>query len=275
MKSKRKLLKVFFLTVFLISTGLCIKQLYDNQTGNSSYQDARQLASSGNAAVSQESAQPTAAPEETVPAEMVYVPAPVSDDPYMKEMEELNLDALRQKNPDVVGWVRIPDTKIDYPIVQGEDNEYYLDYTWDGQRSSSGAIFLECTNQADMTEFHTILYGHNMANQSMFASIRNYTTMEYWQAHPYVYIATWDGVFRYEIYSSYKADVESRTYQLAMTQPRTKLAFIGYTTLSSVIDTGITPAVTDRILTLSTCSGMGHETRWVIHARLPMVAAQA
>lgn len=271
MKNRKRVLKYLFLMIFLISTGLCIKQLYDNATGETSYHQARELAS----APAPTATETEPAATETVPAEVVYVPAPVEDDPHIAEMGALNLDALRQTNPDVIGWVRIPGTKVDYPIVQGQDNEYYLDYTWDNQKSSSGAIFLECTNTPDFSDFHTILYGHNMKNQSMFASIRNYFSQEYWQAHPYVYVCTDEGVFRYEIYSAYEAGVESTTYQLGMTQQRTRLAFIGYTTLNSKIETGITPALTDRILTLSTCSGMGHTVRWVVHARLPMVIREA
>lgn len=266
MKKRRKLWTGLLLIVFLISTGCYVWHLYNTRTAEQSISLARTLAESA----VQESPAPETLPPETLPGRTVWMPAPV-EDPRLEELAKLNLESLQQVNPQVVGWIWIPDTPVDYPVVQGEDNSYYLDYTWDKQRSDSGAIFLEVSNQTDMTEFHTILYGHNMRSGTMFASIREYRSGEYWNQHPYVYLLTDAGAFRYEVYSSYLAKVSSATYHLKQQKEDSKTAFIQYTTEESVLDTGIVPAHTDRILTLSTCSGLGYSTRWVLHARLMMV----
>lgn len=104
----------------------------------------------------------------------------------------------------------------------------------------------------------------------MFSPIRNYRKQDFWEAHPYVYIVSDAGVYRYEIYSSYEAGVTSDTYRLGFKE-QGKQVFIDMGLEQSVIDTGVVPETTDRILTLSTCTGSGHETRWVVHARLKMV----
>ena len=92
--------------------------------------------------------------------------------------------------------------------------------------------------------------------------------------HPYIYLTTDAGVYRYEVFSSYKADVDGETYGLSFELVKTKARFLLHALENSVIDTGIMPDVTDRILTLSTCSGAGYTTRWVVHARLKMVEVE-
>lgn len=133
------------------------------------------------------------------------------------------------------------------------------------------SVFLECGNQPDMTEFHTIVYRHNMKDGSMFASLRKYAGEQYWRDHPYIYIANSEGVCRYEVFSAYRARVDSYTYGLGFERQQDKESFIQMLLQNSQIDTGIQPEATDRILTLSTCSGMGYTTRWVVNARLKMV----
>lgn len=267
-KLLRTVLTVLLAAVFLVSSGLMLRQYLGDREGDESYQDALALALAAPADPS--AAQPAAA----VPAvtETLWIPAPVEEeDPHMEELAQLDLAALRQVNADVIGWIRIPDTKIDYPFLQGADNDYYLNHTWAGKKNAAGSIFLECMNSADMTDFNTILYGHNMNSGAMFANLRKYTSQAFFETHPYVYLLTDQGVWRCEIFSAYKAPVESHTYGLSFQQEETKEYFIAKALQESQIDTGVEPAVTDRILTLSTCSGAGYTNRWVVHASLNMV----
>jgi len=121
-----------------------------------------------------------------------------------------------------------------------------------------------------MSDFHTIIYGHNMKSKTMFSSIRNYRKAEYWEKHPYIYVVTDEEVYRYEVYAAYEASVTSDTYRLGFKEEG-KQVFLDLGMESSVIETGVVPSVTDRILTLSTCTGSGYDTRWVVQARLPMI----
>lgn len=274
----RKILMVLLLAVFVVSTILLIAHSFDTQTAEDSYEQAQQIAGLvQESAPTEETAPPaaTVAPaDETVPAETepqtIWVPAEVEADEYMKKLAETNLDALREVNPNVVGWIFIPNTSINYPIVQGEDNQHYLEHTWDNKKSVAGSIFLETTNTPDFSDFRSIVYGHNMADSSMFGSLYRYSSKTYWEAYPYIYLVTDEGVLRYEIYASYKAAVDSRTYALSLESEKVRTAFIQMTIEESELETDIVPAATDRILTLSTCMGNA-DYRRVVHGRLVMV----
>ncbi|MCI7713584.1 MAG: class B sortase, partial [Clostridiales bacterium] len=177
-------------------------------------------------------------------------------------------------NSDVLGWILIPGTAVSYPVVQGTDNDYYLNHTWKKWTSVVGSIFLECHNSRDLSDFNTIIYGHRMNNGSMFASLKNYKKQSWWSDHPCVYITDDSGSHKYEIFAAYEVSTEGETYRLGFGSDREKQAFIDYCLAQSVIDTGVVPRTYDRILTLSTCTGQGHATRWVVQAVLRGEAPQ-
>ena len=259
----RKIAMAVLLVVFVVSTALMLRQWRDNAGGEDTYEDAVAIAMQEQKdnlpeetkAVSTQTADKEAAP---VPA---WVPVPVANDPVVEEMEKINLAALREENPDVVGWIRIPDTRIDYPLMQGEDKE----------PNSVGSVFLEHENSADLSDYNTIVYGHNMNNGAMFADLELFSLEKYWKEHPYVYIITDAGVYRYEIFVVCQAEIESLTYGLNPQRDDTKEKFLNLSQEKAWFDTGIKPAITDRILTLSTCSGANYDYRYVVQARLPMM----
>jgi sortase B len=221
-----------------------------------------------------EQTEPQKEASEEIPKEILaeepqgWQEAPVYDDPHYDAMKEVDLTALREVNPDVIGWIRIPGTQIDYPLMQGEDNQYYLERTWKGEPNAAGSIFLEQHCSADLSDFNTIIYGHRMKNGSMFAALKYYNKMDYLQEHPYVYILDDAGLHRYEVFSAYEASVTGTTYRLAIEDDEIKQKFIDDCSGWSVIETGVEPTIRDRMLTLSTCTGRGYETRWVVQAVL-------
>lgn len=265
-RSVRTLLTIALALIFLFSTVQYLQSRREKALGSSAYEEALAIAAAPNQAVSQH------APATEAPAgEPTWVVAPVEEDPHMEALKQMDLAALRDINPDVVGWILIPDTDINYPLMQGQDNDYYLNRTWDKQSNAMGSIFLEHLSSADLTDFNTIVYGHNMNDGSMFAGIREYRNREFWEAHPYVYILSDLGVYRYEIFAAYMANVKSNTYGISFPSETSRRSFLDKALQDSVIDTGLEPETTDRILTLSTCSGAGYSHRWVLQARLKMV----
>lgn len=113
-------------------------------------------------------------------------------------------DALREECPDVIGWIVVPDTVINYPIVQGSDNEYYLHRSYDGTTSwlsTGGTIFLDATNNGDFSDENNALYGHHMNDGSMFASIASWTNQDEFDAHRTIYILTPKMNYRLETFS--------------------------------------------------------------------------
>lgn len=274
-KSIRIFLTSILTLIFLFSTGRYLLQQQDKALASSSYEAALQIAVT----------EPPEVPETTGPTEPTEMPSPAltprwlpvlpEQDPHAEALEAMDLEALREVNPDVVGWILIPDTQINYPLMQGTDNSYYLERTWDKKSNATGSIFLEYLSNPELTDFNTILYGHNMNDGSMFAGIREYRNDTYWQEHPYIYIRSDQGVYRYEIFSSYLATVNSITFGLGFPGEEARSQFLDHALENSVIHTGIHPETTDRIITLSTCSGSTYYTRWVIHARLKMILTQA
>lgn len=274
-KNVRMALTVLLLAVFLFSAVKLVTRFLEDKQMEEVNRVAEELAQAAVTEPEESTAAETAPPEtETAEQPVVWIPEPVENDSYMETLALKDLEALREVNPDVIGWIWIPETKIDYPLLQGEDNSYYLERTWDERPNGHGSIFLECKNSPDLTDFNTIIYGHNMLNGSMFSQLQDYKNESFWKAHPYVYILTDEGVFRYEIFSSYAASVDSITYQLSFRQTETREAFISNAQEKSNINTGIVPETTDRIITLSTCTGAGYSSRRVVHARLRMIEAE-
>lgn len=191
-----------------------------------------------------------------------------SDDPYLDVLKATNLASLRELNEDVIGWILIPGTNVDYPLMYSGDNEFYLRRTWDKESNTAGSIFLEQYCNPDFSDFNTILYGHRMRNGTMFASLQYYSEQEFWKEHPYIYIYNLAGAHRYEVFAAYEVSVTGTTYRLYINDDETKQTFLDDCTGWSVIDTGVTPTIQDHILTLSTCTGNGYKTRWVVQARL-------
>lgn len=280
MKDKaRKYLFFLFLGVFLVSGIMLLRTSLGSHAQAQADEIARQLARATEATLPPETALPpeTQAPPETTeatePPAPVWVPAEVEPDETMLSLGEINLDALREVNPDVIGWICLPGTPINYPIVKGEDNSYYLSHTWDDRPSGHGSIFQEATCSADWTDFHTIVYGHNMNDGSMFAGLQNYYSQYWINTYPYVYLVTDEGVLRYEIFSSYLAKTDSLAFGLGFSE-ELKETFLREALDNSEVISNITPALTDRILTLSTCTGWTYDSRRIVVARLSMVEVQ-
>lgn len=116
---------------------------------------------------------------------------------------KLDLDLIEEHkavNPDVVGWIYIDDTVIDYPVLRGENNDRYIHADWTGEYSFAGCIYEDFRGDIEDTDV-TLLYGHNMANGSMFSGIRKYLDEEWGKEHKYIEIASEDTRYLYEVIS--------------------------------------------------------------------------
>jgi len=278
-KSVRKALIATFLIIFLVSGGMVIKRAWEYRQGEQIYEEVEQLAGletlentdfaeneeAGGEDAPEADEEKEEEPEAEKREEKKQNPLPqVSID----NLKNLNLEALQSINKDVFGWILIPGASISYPLLDGTDNSYYLSRTWDREWNSMGSIFLEAECSASLQDFNTIIYGHNMRNTTMFSNLKNYMKQSYWSDAPYVYIATEDGVRRYDIFAAYEAGVEGHTFWLQIEDEALRQRFIDQSLDMSLIDADIVPEVSDRILTLSTCTGNGHEKRMVVQAVL-------
>lgn len=187
-------------------------------------------------------------------------------DEYTEELKAMNIEALQEKNPDVLGWIMIPDSKLSYPLLQGEDNEYYLNHTWEHEASNAGSIFLEHMVSGDLSDYNTIVYGHRMRDRSMLGNLVYFEEPEYLEAHPYVYIVNDEGCHVYRVFSAHEAGVTTLTYRIGEMNEEERQEYIDWSLEHSVIETEAEPTVENRILTLVTCTGKGYDARWVVQA---------
>ncbi len=183
---------------------------------------------------------------------------------------EVDFDALAKINPDIKGWIYYPVLNISYPIVQTDDNEYYLTHTFARNTNNSGAVFLDHENSSDFTDFNTLIYGHNMRDGSMFGSLKKlYQEAGLRKSKPCFYILLPnDVVYECEIFSYYIGHETSDAFTIPESDDQ-KNAYINDALRKSVENTGVEVTTDDRIVTLATCSGpAGTQYRFFVHGRI-------
>jgi len=173
----------------------------------------------------------------------------------------------RDINPDIVGWIRIPGTSVDYPVVQGRDNTFYLTHDVKRQKNRNGSIFLDYRNIPG-ADRHLILYGHNMKNGAMFAELLRYESRSFLARHPVVELTLLGDQTRWEIFSVHFTDVRYDYIRVHFTGDDDFKAFVDDLASRSLHPARVRPNENDAILTLSTCTARGEDSRFAVHARL-------
>ena len=183
----------------------------------------------------------------------------------------VDFDSLQKENPDIYAWITIPDTVIDYPIVQSsEDNAYYLNHSAEKTDSASGAIYSENYNKKNFDDPITLLYGHNMKNGSMFAGLHKFSDEDYMTEHQKVIIYTPEHILTYKVFAAVVYDNRHILNCFDYSKISGKEEFLqslkDSRNLSNIyIDTNIDEG--DRLLTLSTCNS-NTEQRFIVEAVL-------
>lgn len=177
------------------------------------------------------------------------------------------LEGLRDLNPDVIGWIEITDTKVDYPIMQAEDNQYYMDHTFYGTENPAGSIYMEVENQEDFSDLVTFVYGHRMRDNSMFGTLKYYEDYDYWKEHPQIFISTYEEDLVYDIFSVHRAKISEETYTLFFQAGDAYETYLQNERAKSWYDTGIEVDRWDKILILVTCTADQRDERIVVLGR--------
>lgn len=176
-------------------------------------------------------------------------------------------EELIKINEDYKMWIEIPNTNIDYPVVQGEDNDFYLNHDFNKKESSSGAIFMDYKNNIDKDK-NIIIYGHNMKNKSMFQNLMKFKDEEFWKENNKI-ILTIDGkTYEYEIFSSYISNAKDIDLKTNFENDDEYLKYIDDIKKKSIFHRDMNIKSNDRIITLSTCSYEKDDARMIIHGRL-------
>jgi len=180
--------------------------------------------------------------------------------------KQVDFEALRAINDDTVAWIYSEGTPIDYPVVLGEDNAFYLTHTFSGRPGAAGAIFMDFDNQGDFSDANTAIYGHHMRNGSMFASLDKYRKQSYYDEHPVIYLYTPGGNYAIELFSAYVRDASLLPHDFD--SPRAFLAYADQIKALSDFRSDVMIGENDRIVTLVTCNYNYDDARYVVHGKL-------
>lgn len=180
----------------------------------------------------------------------------------------INFEILKQKNSDTIAWFKVNGTNIKYPIVKADDNEYYMDHSYDKSYNSVGWVFMDYRDRFDGNDKNMVIYAHNRKDGSMFGTLKNILTEE-WQSNEENYIIpfiTENEKTEYQVFSVYQIEKEDYYITTNFENDDEFQKFINTIKSRSIKDFGVDVANTDNILTLSTCAS-DNRYRVVLHAK--------
>lgn len=185
---------------------------------------------------------------------------------------EVDFDALQAINPQTVAWISSNDGSIHYPVVRGTDNDYYLNHLIDGTVNRNGSIFMDFRNEADFTDRNTFIYGHNMLDGTMFASLSRYSEADYRRQHPNLLLVTPTGSYSLQVFAGSVVPGNSDIYQLSYRDDEEFSAYLEKVRAMSEFASDLDVTEADRIVSLSTCAYHYEDARYVLFCKLvPML----
>ena len=186
----------------------------------------------------------------------------------------VDFDVLMKENPDTIGWIRFDEPAvINYPVVKSADNEDYLTKTFTENDNKLGAIFVDYRNSSDFSDRNTFIYGHNMrVGEQMFSQLKNYRDEEYGKKYPYFYIYTPSGEVRtYTIFSAGVVDARSDNYKIEYASDEEYQEYLDLCLESSLYDFGVEVNTDSQIVSLSTCTSVTENERFLVHGVLTQI----
>ena len=188
----------------------------------------------------------------------------------------LKLEELQKQNSDIVAWLEIPDTKISYPVLQGDDNSYYMTHDYKKEYSMDGSLFLDKDYDWEKPSSNLLIYGHNnRGSDAMFVSLLDYKDEEFYKKHPIIRLTTNEEDAEYEIISVFESRVYYKSeknvfryyYFIDAENEEEYDEFVNNAKEASLYDTGKTAEYGDQLLTLSTCAFHTEDGRFAVVAR--------
>ena len=179
----------------------------------------------------------------------------------------IDFDSLHAISGNAVAWIFAPGTNINYVIAQSNDNAYYLRRLLDGTAASGGTLFADYRCSADLTDWNTVIYGHQMKNGTMFGSLTNYRDPGYYAEHPVMYLYVPGKRYRLELIAGYTTDIYDAAYSVPASKEQRDTLLARAAGKSSFLS-GVTVGEEDRLVTLSTCSYDYNNARYVVIGRL-------
>jgi sortase B len=181
---------------------------------------------------------------------------------------EIDFDALRKINPDIVGWLYYESTNINYPIVQGKDNDYYLHISFDGTWTLGGTLFADAITEEPFNQFNTIVYGHHMQDHTMFGDIKELKDPEYCKEHPQFELITPEGKYHLKICAFVHQPSDSAIYTTNFHDEEGKQEYINLIKSLATYITTEEMTAEDRLVILSTCAYEYQEARYMVVGKM-------
>ena len=181
---------------------------------------------------------------------------------------KIDFKKLKEQNPDTVAYIKVNNTNIDYIVVKGNDNDYYLHHSFRQKPNTAGWVFASYQNKIDGTDKNIVIFGHNMRDGSMFGTLKKVLTKKWYnnKDNQSIKFVTEQGTFTYKVFSVYQVMSEDYYIQTDFNNDKQYANFLKTIKARSINDFGISITKDDSILTLSTCSSTGKE-RVVLHAK--------
>ncbi|WP_338595464.1 class B sortase [Clostridium baratii] len=179
-------------------------------------------------------------------------------------------EELVKINEDYKMWIEVPNTNIDYPVVQGKDNDFYLNHDFNKKESSSGAIFIDYKNNIEKDK-NIIIYGHNMRNKSMFQNLMKFKDKAFWKENSKIILTIGGKRYLYKIFSSYISNAKDLDLKINFKSEDEYLKYIDSIKKKSIFHRDIDIKSNYRIITLSTCSYEEDNNRMIIHGILEKI----
>lgn len=180
----------------------------------------------------------------------------------------VDFDSLKAVNSEVTGWLYCEGTEINYPVMQGTDNDLYLHHLYDKSYSYGGSIFVEADNRPDFGDVNTIIYGHNMKNGSMFGTLPRWADQAYYEAHPVLWFLTPGQDYKIVLFSGYNTSADSDTYTIFSEGGDLFRDYLLKCQGQSLFQTDVELSGEERCVLLSTCAYMFDNARFVLHGVL-------
>lgn len=182
-------------------------------------------------------------------------------------VEQSELASLQQQNDHIIGWLTLENTRLNNPVLQRDDNEYYLTHNYLDEKSRGGSIFADFRNEV-MEDRHTIFYGHVLRNGTMFGDLPKFSEQAYAEAHPVFYYETNDKRYALHVFAAYETTTDFYYIETQFTD-YTYTQYLEEIQQRSDIKLPVQVTPNDKIVTLSTCTtSQNDKERFVVHAKV-------
>lgn len=250
-KSVRILLSLLLAATFLYSAYKLLDYYFDTQeNANLNEEMIEQSVSSISTSVPN---------NEDSESEITEPPMPVETSPI-----SVDFDTLKEANEDVIGWLYCEDTPINYPVLQSDDNSYYLRRLVNGEWNIAGSLFMDYRNNLSNNDWNTVIYGHNMKNDSMFGTLPEYRNQDYYEQHPVMYFLTPEADYKIELIAGFVTPSDSALYNVYLSESDRTSLYDELLGLSDFQANEYSFGENTQLLTVSTCSYEYDTARYVV-----------